>query len=45
MARIEGIKIENYRVLRHVTLGRMWYLPSSIELTPGDRSNRKKRSR
>ena len=34
MARIEGIKIENYRVLRHMTLGRMWYLPSSIELTP-----------
>ena len=34
MTRIEGIKIENYRVLRHVTLGRMWYLPSSIELTP-----------
>ena len=34
MARIEGIKIENYRVLRHVTLGRMWYLPSSIALTP-----------
>ena len=35
MARIEGIKISNYRVLRHVTLGRMWWYPSGPEaLTP-----------
>ena len=35
MARIEGIKIENYRVLRHVTLGRMWWDPSGpAALTP-----------
>ena len=35
MARIEGIKINNYRVLRDVTLGRMWwYLTVPTALTP-----------
>ena len=34
MAIIEGIKIENYRVLRHVTLGKMWYTPDDATLTP-----------
>ena len=35
MARIEGIKISNYRVLRDVTLGRMWWhLTGPTALTP-----------
>ena len=35
MARIEGIKISNYRVLRDVTLGRMWSsLTGPTALTP-----------
>ena len=34
MARIEGIKISNYRVLRAVTLGRLWDTPVDTALTP-----------
>ena len=34
MARIEGIRIRNYRVLRDVTLGRLWNNPDVAPLTP-----------
>ena len=34
MARIEGIRIRNYRVLRDVTLGRLWNTPDVAPLTP-----------
>ncbi len=34
MASIEGIRIRNYRVLRDVTLGRLWNTPSVAALTP-----------
>ena len=33
MAKIEGIKISNYRVLRNVTLGRLWNTPGVAALT------------
>ena len=33
MASIEGIRIRNYRVLRDITLGRLWYLHQSRALT------------
>ena len=34
MANIEGIRIRNYRVLRDVTLGRLWNTPGIAALTP-----------
>lgn len=34
MAKIEGIKISNYRVLRDVTLGRLWNTQGVAGLTP-----------
>ena len=34
MATIEGIRIVNYRVLKDVTLGRLWYTPDDQPLTP-----------
>ena len=34
MANIEGIRIVNYRVLREVTLGRLWDTPDDTALTP-----------
>ena len=34
MPTIEGIRIQNFRVLRDVTLGRMWYSPEVPALTP-----------
>ena len=34
MARIEGIRIRNYRVLRDVTLGKLWNNPNVAPLTP-----------
>ena len=34
MAKIEGIRIRNYRVLRDITLGRLWNMPSTAALTP-----------
>ena len=34
MANIEGIRIRNYRVLRDLTLGRLWNTPGIAALTP-----------
>ena len=34
MASIEGIRIRNYRVLRDITFGKLWYTPNVAELTP-----------
>ena len=34
MAKIEGIRIRNYRVLRDITLGRLWHMPDTSALTP-----------
>ena len=34
MARIEGIRIQNYRALRDITLGRLWNTPGVAALTP-----------
>ncbi len=34
MARIEGIRIKNYRVLRDITLGKLWNLQQEDPLTP-----------
>ena len=34
MANIEGIRIYNYRVLRDITLGRLWHIPYAEPLTP-----------
>ena len=34
MAKIEGIRIKNYRVLRDITLGRLWHMPDTAALTP-----------
>ena len=34
MAKIEGIRIRNYRVLRDITLGRLWNMPDTAALTP-----------
>ena len=34
MASIEGIRIQNYRVLRDITLGRIWNTPHVAPLTP-----------
>ena len=34
MANIEGIRIRNYRVLRDVTLGKLWNTPRIAALTP-----------
>ncbi|MEW6278110.1 MAG: AAA family ATPase [Candidatus Eremiobacterota bacterium] len=34
MARIEGLRIRNFRVLRDVTLGKLWNLQKSEPLTP-----------
>ena len=34
MARIEGIRIRNYRVLKDVTLGKLWNTPDAAPLTP-----------
>ena len=34
MAIIEGIRIRNYRVLRDITLGRLWNTPDTAPLTP-----------
>ena len=34
MARIEGIRIKNYRVLKDITLGKLWHTPDAQPLTP-----------
>ena len=34
MAKIEGIRIRNYRVLKDVTLGNVWNVPQAAPLTP-----------
>ena len=34
MARIEGIRIKNYRVLKDITLGKLWNTPKVAPLTP-----------
>ena len=34
MARIEGIRIKNYRVLKDITLGKLWHSPATEPLTP-----------
>ena len=34
MAKIEGIRVQNFRVLRDVTLGRLWDTPHAQPLTP-----------
>ena len=34
MANIEGINIRNYRVLRDITLGKLWYMTGPMPLTP-----------
>ena len=34
MAKIEGFKIENYRVLKDVTLGKLWNMQQADPLTP-----------
>ncbi|MEM1000806.1 MAG: AAA family ATPase [Bacteroidota bacterium] len=34
MAKIEGFRIKNYRVLRDVTLGKLWNLKGTVPLTP-----------
>ena len=34
MARIEGIRIRNFRVLRDITLGKLWNLQKAEPLTP-----------
>ena len=34
MARIEGIRIKNYRVLKDITIGRLWNTPNVMPLTP-----------
>jgi len=34
MAKIEGFRIRNFRVLRDVTLGRLWNLQQAEPLTP-----------
>ena len=34
MARIEGIRIKNYRVLRDITLGKLWNRQKAEPLTP-----------
>ena len=34
MAKIEGIRIANYRVLKDVTLGKLWNTPHARALTP-----------
>ena len=34
MAILEGIRIQNYRVLKDVTLGRLWNTPDAAPLTP-----------
>lgn len=34
MARIEGIRIKNYRVLKDITLGKLWDTPDAQALTP-----------
>ena len=34
MVRLEGIRIKNYRVLRDITFGKLWYTPNVAELTP-----------
>ena len=34
MARIEGIRVKNYRALKDITLGRLWNTPGVAALTP-----------
>ena len=34
MAKIEGLQIKNFKVLKDVTLGRLWNQPNSRPLTP-----------
>ncbi|MGZ8947481.1 MAG: AAA family ATPase [Methylococcaceae bacterium] len=34
MAKIEGIRIQNFRGLKDVNLGRLWNTPESEPLTP-----------
>jgi len=34
MARIEGIRIKNFRALRDVTIGKLWNLQNAESLTP-----------
>ena len=34
MAKIEGFRIKNYRVLKNVTLGKLWNMQQAQPLTP-----------
>jgi predicted ATPase len=34
MAKLEGFRIQNYRVLKDVTLGKLWSLQNAVPLTP-----------
>ena len=34
MAKIEGLRIKNFKVLKDITLGRLWNQPNSQPLTP-----------
>lgn len=34
MAKIEGIRIRNFRALKEVTLGKLWSLQKAAPLTP-----------
>ena len=34
MARIEGLRIKNFRVLKDITLGKLWNTPDAAPLTP-----------
>lgn len=34
MARIEGIRIQNFRVLKDVTIGKLWSLQQAVPLNP-----------
>jgi len=34
MSRIEGFRVRNYRVIRDITLGKLWNTQSAKPLTP-----------
>lgn len=34
MSRIEGFRVKNYRVIRDITLGKLWNTQSAKPLTP-----------
>ena len=39
MARIEGIRIKNYRVLKNITLGKLWNTPDYPTVDAHDRGD------